>query len=41
MAPSELSLANHAACFEQGILLQLGQLTFTAENTIAYSGPIG
>ena len=37
MAPSELSLANHAACFEQGILLQLGQLTFTAENTIAYS----
>lgn len=37
MAPSELSLANHAACFEQGILLQLGQLTFTTENTIAYS----
>ena len=37
MAPSELSLANHAAYFEQGILLQLGQLTFTAENTIAYS----
>ncbi len=37
MAPSELSLANHSACFEQGILLQLGQLTFTAENTIAYS----
>lgn len=37
MAPSELSLGNHAACFEQGILLQLGQLTFTAENTIAYS----
>ena len=37
IAPSELSLANHAAYFEQGILLQLGQLTFTAENTIAYS----
>lgn len=37
MAPSELSLADHAAYFEQGILLQLGQLTFTAENTIAYS----
>lgn len=37
MSPSELSLAKHAACFEQGILLQLGQLTFTAENTIAYS----
>ena len=37
IAPSELRLANHAACFEQGILLQLGQLTFTAENIIAYS----
>ncbi|WP_288776118.1 hypothetical protein [uncultured Psychrobacter sp.] len=37
IAPSELSLANHAAYFEQGILLQLGQLTFTAENIIAYS----
>lgn len=37
IAPSELSLADNAACFEQGILLQLGQLTFTAENTIAYS----
>lgn len=37
IAPSELSLASHAAYFEQGILLQLGQLTFTAENIIAYS----
>lgn len=37
MAPSELSLADKAEYFGTELLIQLGQLTFSAENTIAYS----
>lgn len=37
MAPSELSLADKAEYFGTELLMQLGQLTFSAENTIAYS----
>lgn len=37
MSPSELSLADKAEYFGTELLMQLGQLTFSAENTIAYS----
>ena len=37
MSPSELSLADKAEYFGTEVLMQLGQLTFSAENTIAYS----
>lgn len=37
MAPSELSLADNAEYFGTEVLMQLGQLTFSAENTIAYT----
>lgn len=37
MFPSELSLADKAEYFGTEVLMQLGQLTFYAENTIAYS----
>lgn len=37
IAPSELSLADNADYFGTELLMQLGQLTFSAENTIAYS----
>lgn len=35
--PNELRLAENTESFGQDILMQLGQLTFTAENTLAYS----
>lgn len=37
IAPSELSLSDNADYFGTELLMQLGQLTFSAENTIAYS----
>lgn len=37
IAPSELSLADNADYFGTELLMQLGQLTFSAENTIAYT----
>ena len=37
IAPSELSLADNAGYFGTELLMQLGRLTFSAENTIAYS----
>lgn len=37
IAPSELSLADNADFFGTELLMQLGQLTFSAENIIAYS----
>ncbi len=37
IAPSESSLADNADYFGTELLMQLGQLTFSAENTIAYT----
>lgn len=37
MAPNELALSKNAAYFDDELLQQLGQLTFTAENTLAYT----
>lgn len=37
MAPGEFALAENADCFDSELLFQLGQLTFSAENSIAYT----
>lgn len=37
IAPSEVSLADNAAYFGTELIMQLGQLTLSAESTIAYS----
>lgn len=37
IAPSEISLADHADYFGTELIMQLGQLTLAAESTIAYS----